>query len=125
MDEHEKRAKRGIDRRARAVADHGRDHIIITEEFRRDRGVRAGSEVTVPGPCRDRRDELALSERKRRWSAHHFLREKRQKPGAVRPVVEKVQDLRDGEAGAAHPIGSRSPRAYGVMVFNSIEIHVD
>ncbi len=70
--------KRPVLIRDRRVVEIGHDTLhqsAISVKLRRDRGVGANSEKALVELRRERRDELALPGRKRRWAAHHPLRE--------------------------------------------------
>jgi len=118
LDEREECLLTTIDRRRTVVLEHGIDEASVAQELRRDRGVRTDSKRTIVAARCERSDQLSLTGRERRRSAHHALRELSEVLGPIWLKREEMHDLWDRCARLAHLSNGLRPRTCAVGVFD-------
>ena len=107
------------DRRVVEIVHDTLHQSAIPVKLRRDRGVGANSEEALVELRSERRDELALPGRQRRWAAHHRLSEQRQVLGSRGLEREQMEDLRNRDARPPHlPEHRRMRLSRIVLLYN-------
>jgi hypothetical protein len=124
LEQAQDRAKRFPDRRGRVIVEYLLDQAVAIESRRRDRGVSVGSKVTVIHPRHERREQLTISHRPRRGSAHDGVGMGRMVPAEEMTTVAKgANDV--GRAKSRHCADEAIEQARGetVTAFDVRESH--
>jgi hypothetical protein len=85
--------------------------------------VRAYSKETLVELGRQRRDQLALTGKKRGWPAHHALGESRQMVGSLGLEGEEMEDLRNWDSRPAHLTENRGVWLGWFVLLDRAQVH--